>query len=199
MYKPKPETLAGLGGSDGWMLQSGLFKVHWFLNAAQMQKRSRQAQGQIMIPAVLPLPKGEFAFTFPGFLWIMTSCPLLPRVKLLAKCDSVGGSFPLHFVCWLSFPLFAQLKEPRSRRTQSQECVVRSTQLRADGRVELFLFQQQKPVGSAHCLVHSFTQSSRFTFDNVQLWQLCFNMLITDADIITFPNRDYHIGDWCMI
>lgn len=53
MYKPKPETLACLGGSDDWMLQSGLFKVHWFVNAAQMQKHSWQVQGQIMVPALL--------------------------------------------------------------------------------------------------------------------------------------------------
>lgn len=73
---------------------------------AQMQTYRCQVQGHIMVPAALSLPKGEIAFTFPGFLWIMKSCPLLPRVKLLVKCDSVGGSFPLHFVCWVSFPLF---------------------------------------------------------------------------------------------
>lgn len=42
--------------------------------------------------------KGEVAFTFPGFLWIMKSCPLMPWIKL-AKYDSVGGSFPFQFVC----------------------------------------------------------------------------------------------------
>lgn len=39
-------------------------------------------------------------------------CPLLPRVKLLAKCDSVGGSSPLRLVGWVSFPIFPSWKSP---------------------------------------------------------------------------------------
>ena len=97
-----------------------LFKIHWFWNAAEMQKHSWEVQDQIIVTAVLSLPKGDVAFTSPGFLLVIKSCPLLAQalvlVKLFARLDSVGWSYPIHFACWDSFPLFCL-----AERAQVQE------------------------------------------------------------------------------
>lgn len=146
MYKPKPETLACLWGSAERVLQSGLFKVHWFLNTAQMQKHSWEVQDQIMIPAVLSLPKGEVAFASPGFLQIMKSCPLLLQVKLLAKvwfCRWILSSA----LCLLG-RFSTVLPSPGKRKSPGlggarDRSVWWGAQLWADGRVDLFLFRQQ--------------------------------------------------------
>lgn len=166
MYKPKPKTLACLGGSNDWMLQSGLFKVHWFLNPVQMQKHSWEVQGQITVPAVLSLPKGEVGFTSPGFLWIMKSCPLLPRVKLLAKCDSVGGSSLLHLVCWVSFPIFPSWKSPGLGGTRDRNALwgAHSCEQMAELRFFPFLAAVTSGISSLSCMWHHPKQQ-------IHLWQ----------------------------
>lgn len=126
-----------------------LFKIHWFLSAAEMQKHSWEVQDQIIITAVLALPKGEVAFASPGFLLVMKSCPLLARALTLVK------------LCWtwfrrliLPYPLcllgqFSTVlpswksSGPGRARGRRQKCMVRSAQLWADGGVELLLFQKQ--------------------------------------------------------
>lgn len=168
---PKAKPWHACEGLTAEVRVRALFKICWSLNAAEMQKHRWEVQGQILITALRSLPKGEVAFTFSGFLLIMKSCPILAQalmlVKLFARLDSIGWSCPVHFACWVSFPLFVQLKSLWLGR---RECMVGSTQLRAGGRTKLFFLRQQLlSVESAHHVPCSFTQSSRLTFDNSQL------------------------------
>lgn len=121
MYKPRNETLVCLGRSDNSVRVRALFTIHWFLNAAEMQQHSLEAEDQIITPAVLSLPKGGVAFTSPGFLLVLKTC-LLPCTgsdacqalwwtsfhRLILSCPFLPyplcllGQFSTVLTCWKS-------------------------------------------------------------------------------------------------
>lgn len=114
-----------------------LFTIHWFLNAAEMQQHSLEAEDQIITPAVLSLPKGGVAFTSPGFLLVLKTC-LLPCTgsdacqtlwwtsfhRLILSCPILTFPTLSTLLAGSVFHCFDLLEELRSRRSQRQESVV---------------------------------------------------------------------------
>lgn len=157
-----------------------------------MQKHNWQVHGQIMVPAVL---KGKLFYLprLPPNLEVLpppamgeTPCSVWFCRWILSSPRCLLGQFS---------PMLPSWKSPGlgGTRDRSVWCETHSCE-----QIPELTFSNSSNQWD-QLIVISFTQSSRFPSDNVQLWWLCFNMLITDVDIITFPNRDYHIGDWCMI